>query len=65
MGHLIPAGTGIDKYRQMRLVDEDGNEIEAPKVEEQVFDTDSVNGNSEAEEPSKMIEAETSSVETA
>ncbi|MBM3263783.1 MAG: DNA-directed RNA polymerase subunit beta' [candidate division Zixibacteria bacterium] len=28
MGHLIPAGTGIERYRQIQLLDDEGNEIE-------------------------------------
>ncbi|MDE2848663.1 MAG: hypothetical protein OXO51_18310, partial [Gemmatimonadota bacterium] len=49
MGHLIPAGTGLDRYSQMRLVDEEGNEIEPPAIEpEPFFDAESVNGDAEA-----------------
>lgn len=48
MGHLIPAGTGLDRYGQMRLVDEAGNEIEPPEIEvEPLFDPESVNGDAE------------------
>jgi DNA-directed RNA polymerase subunit beta' len=34
MGHLIPAGTGLEPYRHIRLLDEAGNEIEEPHLEE-------------------------------
>lgn len=34
MGHLIPAGTGLERYRKIRLLDEDGKELEIPKVQE-------------------------------
>ncbi len=34
MGHLIPAGTGIDRYRRIVIVDEHGVEIEETQPEE-------------------------------
>ena len=34
VGHLIPAGTGLDRYAQIRLLDADGKELETPKPEE-------------------------------
>ena len=66
MGHLIPAGTGLDRYGQMRLVDEKGNEIEPPSIEvEPLFDAESVNGDAEAATVPKVAEAETPPVKTA
>jgi DNA-directed RNA polymerase beta' subunit len=65
MGHLIPAGTGLERYRQMRLVDKEGNEIEAPTVEvEPFFDAESVNGDAKTESLPKVAEAESPPVET-
>jgi len=34
MGHLIPAGTGLDRYHYLRIVDEKGKEIADPVIEE-------------------------------
>ena len=34
VGHLIPAGTGLDRYRGLRIVDENGDEIADPVIEE-------------------------------
>ncbi|SVC03726.1 uncharacterized protein METZ01_LOCUS256580, partial [marine metagenome] len=34
MGHLIPAGTGLERYNYLRLVDEKGKEIKDPVIEE-------------------------------
>ena len=34
VGHLIPAGTGLDRYTQIRLLDADGKEHATPKPEE-------------------------------
>ena len=34
MGHLIPAGTGLDRYRRIRIVDEKGKDLEVPVPEE-------------------------------
>ena len=34
IGHLIPAGTGLSKYRQLQLVSSDGEDVEAPVLEE-------------------------------
>ena len=69
MGHLIPAGTGLDRYSQMRLLDEEGNEIEPPAIEpEPFFDAESVNGDAEtasaAAASAAAASAETESVST-
>ena len=67
MGHLIPAGTGLDRYSQMRLVDEEGNEIEPPAIEvEPLFDAESVNGDAETAAGTlpNVAEAEPPPVET-
>ncbi|HIG45705.1 MAG TPA: hypothetical protein EYQ20_04505 [candidate division Zixibacteria bacterium] len=36
VGHLIPAGTGLDRYTQIRLLDADGKEHATPKKPEEV-----------------------------
>jgi hypothetical protein len=36
VGHLIPAGTGLDRYTQIRLLDTDGKELVTPKKPEEV-----------------------------
>ena len=33
MGHLIPAGTGLDHYRQIALLDDDGNDLEERQIQ--------------------------------
>jgi DNA-directed RNA polymerase subunit beta' len=37
IGHLIPAGTGISRYRGIEVVEDDEDEVEKPSpVEEEV-----------------------------
>ena len=62
MGHLIPAGTGLDKYLEMRLVDEKGNEIEAPKPEiDNLFDGEIEGENVKVDKEPDLIEKEVKS----